>query len=782
MRIVDVTLTGKTLCFSDGTTREASAKECSYFKRRKKLIAYPIKVKDADGSPVLAEDGTPKERYEIIRWADIHRHSWYSLLDGCTSIKNMVSHTEGAGGITDHGVMCGVMQFYAAMKKAEKIPIVGQEFYCETINGEKKGNHLILLAKNETGYKNLVKLSSMAYDNFYYKPHISYEMLEAHHEGLICSSACIGGEIPQMFLAAEKNPEDAEEYIAKANVIIAWFRRVFGDDFYLEVQRHGIADEDLVMPKIIQYARENNIHMIATTDSHYVSKEDHEAHDVLLCIATGKTFADEKRMKFEGTGYHLHTADEVEDLFFDIPDALDNTLEIVKKCAGFHITTGKYYLPKYPVPDGYEDEYSYLDKLAHDGFKVRYAGIRRTKKWQEYSERLEYELSVIKKMGFAGYFLIVWDFLNFAHENGIPTGPGRGSGAGSIVLYSLQITDIDPMKYGLLFERFLNPSRISMPDIDSDISEKQREKVIQYVTRRYGSDHVAHIVTFGTLAAKSALRDTAKVFGLTPAEAQKISNMVPDGPKVTIEDALGENPEFRLFSQSTEINRKIVSVAKTLEGTPRNLSTHACGIVISQDAVTEYVPELITRDKITQEATLSTQYNMTECEDAGTLKMDFLGLRTLDVIDSTLKQIKRNHPEIQWTTNTIPFTSPKIYKFLGSGKTDGVFQLESPGMRKLLKDMYKDVRSRTDTEEKGEEYFERLIAVVALYRPGPMDEIPNYIKAMKSGNVHYDHPKLKNILSNTYGVLVYQEQIMFAVRELAGFSAADADKVRKAMG
>ena len=995
MKIVDVVLkddsAGAKLVFSDGAERLATETEKQYFERRKKLKAALVKKKGDDGNVVFDEQNNPVMEYKVFRWADYHRHSWYSLLDGCVSIKDMVDRTEFAGGITDHGVMCGVPQFYAKMMAADKLPLIGEEFYCETQDGEKNRNHLILLAKNETGYKNLVKLSTESYGNFYRKPHVSYKMLEEHRDGLICTSACIGGEIPSDLR------DDKAENAEKA---ARWFQKTFGEDFYIEIQRHGFDEEEKTNLALVSLARKLGIKLVAATDTHYLGKTDFEAHEVLLCISTGKTLADKNRLSFQGTGYHLYTADEMEELFSDIPEALDNTLEIAEKCKDIHIETGKYYLPEYKVPEGYANEFDYLYELAKNGFVKRYAPFftvtdsdteeqkqEKLKKKREYWDRFNYEMNTIKKMGFAGYFLIVWDFLNYAHENQIPTGPGRGcvnagtllytenglkpiedvvvgenvythdgtlkpvlatfkypleegemlnhircyygdaygnaytddhkilavkatretdvkrlangakfapmksenpewiaakdlepgdfvafpkldiprnaskgfsrphfatpncmwsdyhepyllndgcasteyncsdtqivisdnyifkriykieriasdfvydisvadnhsyvtsnfaahkSGAGSMVLYCLQITDLDPMKYGLLFERFLNPDRISMPDIDSDLSESKRELVIDYVTQKYGSDHVAHIVTQGTLAAKSAIRDVAKVYGLSPSEAQRITKMIPDGPKVTIRKALEESPEFQAFAESSPMNQKIVQVAKTLEGTPRNLSTHACGICISREPMDEYLPELVVMDK-QDGATVSTQYNMTECEDAGVLKMDFLGLRTLDVIDSTLKEIRAGHPDFTMKSNEIPVNDPMVYRFMAGGNTDGVFQFESDGMKRLLADMYQDIQE-TDTEEKGEEYFERLIAAVALYRPGPMDEIPKFIEAMRSGNIQYDHPKLKDILGNTYGVLVYQEQIMFAVRVLAGFTAGQSDKIRKAMG
>jgi DNA polymerase-3 subunit alpha len=486
-------------------------------------------------------------------------------------------------------------------------------------------------------------------------------------------------------------------------------------------------------------------------------------------------------MRFEGKGYHVHTSDEVENLFEDVPEALDATLEIAEKCEGFYIETGKYYLPVFPVPAGYTD-YGYLYKLADEGFTERYGHLltQDKSKYDSYRERFEYELGVIKKMGFEGYFLIVWDFINFAKQNDIPVGPGRGSGAGSMVLYCLHITEVDPMKYDLLFERFLNPERVSMPDIDTDIAESKRQLVIDYVSKKYGLDKVSQIITFGTFGAKSSIRDVARVYGLSPSESQKLTKLIPDDPKITIDKALKEAPEFVNMVEGSELYKKIVNIARKIEGLPRNRSIHASGICISRDEMTEYLPQIIMTDEDTGEKVMSTQYNMTECEEVGVIKFDFLGLRTLDVIDNAGRLIERKTGK-RIKEADIPLNDPAVYAFLGQGNTAGVFQFESDGMTGLLKNMYADVKG-TDTNEKAEEYFERLIAAVSLYRPGPMDEIPNYLKGMKTGEIHYDHEKLESILSKTYGILVYQEQIMRAVRVLAGFSTGQADTVRKAMG
>lgn len=445
----------KTILFSDGNQRQASPDEEKWFRNRR------LKAVEQDG------------QYRLIRFADLHRHSEYSLLDGCIRIGDMEKHTDFCGAITDHGNMYGALSYYKTMKKAGKLPIIGEEFYCEDRNGEKHGNHLILLAKNQVGYQNLIKLSSMAFQNFYRKPHISYSMLEEYHEGLICMSACLAGELSQIMIKSE-NREEANRELQK---VVSWFQKVFGDDYYIEIQRHGIDDEVLVNPWLIQLAHDNGIKLVATTDAHYVDKDDEEVHDAVLCIGTKTTFSDESRMRFAGTGYHLHTADEVDELFREIPEALDTTLEIMEKCNAVEIETGKHYLPDYPIPVGFENEYAYLEHVAKMGFEERFSNrfaqsphdteaVRAKKESdkKEYWDRWLFEMDIIKKMGFAGYFLVVWDFLKFARENDIPTGPGRGSGAGSLVLYCLHITDFDPIQYGLLFERFLNPDRISLPD------------------------------------------------------------------------------------------------------------------------------------------------------------------------------------------------------------------------------------------------------------------------------------------------------------------------------
>lgn len=784
MRLLNVVLKGDTLVFYDKDnslyTVLASEEEKSFFKKRKILKA-------------IINNDSEEFSYKIIRVAQIHQHSDYSFLDGAVSVKNMAKKLEACGAITDHGNMCGALSFYKEMHNQGKLPLIGQEFYCEDIDGNMSANHLVLIAKNNNGYKNLMKLSSMSYDNFYKKPHISYKMLEQYKEGLICTSACIAGELSRSIL--RYRDDKTEENKLKVKKIINFFKNTFGEDFYIEIQKHGIEGEEFVNKMLIGLSKRYSIKYICTTDSHYLNKEDREVQELLLCINTKKTFADPDRFKFNGDGYHVHTSDEMEDLFADCIEGLDNTLEIAEKCTELTIETGKYYLPKFPIKPPFADEHSYLEHLVKNGFIERYKpllgevdtdtlGERKRKNGlkKKYWERAKYELSVIKQMGFSGYFLIVWDFLNYCLNNNIPIGPGRGSGAGSIVLYCLHVTDVDPMQYNLLFERFLNPDRISMPDIDSDISQEDRKLVIDYVKEVYGVERVSQIVAFGTLAAKLALEYTLKIVGLYSAsEARAITSYIPSTHGITLEAALKESKDLRNWANKNKDTCKLMKIAMSAEGLNRNISVHACGVVIGQDVISEMCPTMSVFDRITGEKTTVTQYEGPECEEIGCLKMDFLGLRTLDVIEHSIRQINKAVSNLNISQYNIPIDDPKVYSFLEKGFTDGVFQFESAGMTNLLKQMFADV-SDSDTKEKGKEYFERMIAAVSLYRPGPMDEIPNYISAMHSGIIHYDHPMLEDILSNTYGILVYQEQIMFAVRKLAGFSAGQADTVRKAMG
>lgn len=788
MKLLNVTLRNENLLFynKEGVQFKVSAsdEEKRYFEKRSFLKA------------MIIDDSHENFKYKIIRVAQLHQHSDYSFLDGAVSVKKMAKKIESCGALTDHGNMCGALSFYKEMKSQGKLPIIGQEFYCENIEGEKVGNHLILLAKNQIGYKNLMQLSSKAYNNFYKKPHISYADLKEYSEGLICTSACIAGEVSRSIIEYKNSqPEFKKDAKLKIDKVVNFFVETFGDDFYFEIQRHGIENEEYVNKALVSMAKSKGIKYICTTDAHYCNKEDRKAQELLICIGTKKTFADEDRFKFDGNGYHIHTDDEMEELFSDHIEGLDATLEIAEKCKDFEIETGTYYLPKFPIKPPFTDEYSYLEHLVKNGFIERYKPIlgesdkdtvkdkkRKIALKKEYWERAKYELSIVKQMGFSGYFLIVWDFLNFCLKNDIPIGPGRGSGAGSILLYCLHVTDIEPMKYGLLFERFLNPDRISMPDIDSDISQEKRELVIDYVRKMYGEERVSQIITFGTLAAKLALEYTLKIVALYPAsEARAITKMIPSTPGISLKQALTESNDLSKWVNKNKENKELFNLAQAVEGLNRNTSVHACGVIIGKTAISDICPTMLAIDEVTGEKIFVTQYEGPLCEEVGSLKMDFLGLRTLDVIEHTIQLIRKNNPDFNLGQYDIPVNDPKVYQFLEKGYTNGVFQFESGGMTNLLKQMFADV-SDTDDEKKGDEYFERMIAAVSLYRPGPMDEIPNYISSMHSGLIHYDHPMLEDILSNTYGILVYQEQIMFAVRKLAGFTAGQADSVRKAMG
>lgn len=721
---------------------------------------------------------------QILHWADLHRHSGFSLLDGANKISDLVAKTDFAGAITDHGAMYGVLDFYKSMKKAGKLPILGFEAYAETIGRQKKGNHLLLLAKDLNGFHNLMKLTSEAYENFHGKPHVSYEMLSNYRGGIISTTSCMGSEISQLLL--ERKYDDAK-YVAKTMMDI-----VGKDDYYVEIQRHGFEEELIVNPQLMRIARELDLKIIGTTDSHYTEEEDKLAHEALLCIGTKKLMSDEDRLQFPGTGYHLHSTEEVEKLFADIPEALDNTLEIAKKCANLELELGVNHLPEFDVPEDDMSEMEYLRKITWEGFNKRFEG----KKQQTdpvYLERLEYEMEVLEKMGFPGYFLIVEDFVRFAKENGIPVGPGRGSGAGSLVLYSLAITDVDPIPYGLLFERFLNPDRISMPDIDMDFADDRRDEVIEYVKKKYGTNSVSQIITFGTLSAKAVSKDVARVLGFPSSLGQKISDTIPKRPKITIKEAIKESPEFADLISSNADVKLIVTLAEKLEGLPRHASIHACGVAIVTGNISDYLPYLMMEDKKKKGKgkgkggkkevvkVRTTQFTMSEVEEMGVLKMDFLGLRTMSVIGNALEEINENLESENLETIhplAIPLDDKQFYLEIAKGNANGVFQLESGGMQSFMKDLFSDVEHMA----KGSmELFERLVAGVSLYRPGPMDYIPDYLKNMRNPrNIKYDHPDLEPILKDTYGVIVYQEQTMHIVQVLANFTKGEADNVRKA--
>ncbi len=690
----------------------------------------------------------------------LHVHSEYSLLDGANRIKDLPVRAKELGmkaiALTDHGVMYGAVEFYKECKKNNIKPIIGCEVYVaprgrlnKEANVDNVYNHLILLAKNEIGYQNLIKLVSIGFtEGFYYKPRIDLEVLEKYHEGLIALSACLAGSVPQ---------EIQKGNIEKAKEIALWYKKVFGEDYYLELQYNGLKEQVLVNQQLVQIGRELNIPIVGTNDAHYLKKEDAYNHEVLLCIQTGKKMADTERMKFETNEFYIKSPEEMEEYFKNLPEALDNTVKIAEKC-NFDFEFGHTKLPNYDVPPEYKTHEEYFRKLCNDGIKKRYG----ENPGQEIINRVEYEMSVIEKMGYVDYYLIVWDFIHYAKSQGISVGPGRGSGAGSIVAYAIEITDIDPIKYNLLFERFLNPERISMPDFDVDFCYERRQEVIDYVARKYGSDHVSQIITFGTMAARMVIRDVGRVLDIPYAEVDKLAKMIPMELHITIKKALEQNRELKELYENDEQTKKLLDIAMGLEGLPRNASTHACGVVITKNPVDTYVPLYV------NEGNISTQYTMTLLEELGLLKMDFLGLRTLTVIADAKKLVKECRGiDVVFDKE---MNDPNVYKLWQEGKTSGIFQFESAGMTNFMKELKPDG-------------LEDIIAGVSLYRPGPMDQIPRYIKnKLNPGNVEYTHPALEPILNVTYGCMVYQEQVMQIVRELAGYSLGRADLVRRAMG
>ncbi|MEF3306517.1 DNA polymerase III subunit alpha, partial [Paenibacillus sp. GYB003] len=698
----------------------------------------------------------------------LHVHSEYSLLDGASPIGELARRAARLGmpalALTDHGVMYGAIPFYKACVEHGVKPIIGCEVYVATGSRLTKASrqdqpthHLILLAKNETGYRNLMRLCSDAHLNgFHYKPRTDLEQLALHAEGLVCLSSCLGSEISQHLL------HDRHE---EAKAAALRFRGMFGDDFYLEIQDHGLLEQKKVMQDMIALSRETGIPLVATNDVHYVNAEDHVMQDVLICIGTGKTLDDPDRLKFHTEQMYLKSPQEMERLFRHAPEALENTLRVADKCR-LELEFGKSILPEYrPIPEGLGAG-TYLRQLCEEGLKARYAGLP---EWNdpEYrsklEDRLRYELDVIGNMGYSDYFLIVWDFIRYAHEQGIVTGPGRGSSAGSLVAYVLRITDVDPIKYGLLFERFLNPERVSMPDIDIDFSDERRDEVIDYVTRKYGREHVAQIITFGTMAAKAAVRDVGRVMNLPYHEVDRAAKAIPHQLGITIEDALKLSPELKELCAKHEGTARLVDMARKVEGLPRHASTHAAGVVISREPLTDHVP--------LQEGTGGvplTQYPMEDLEAIGLLKMDFLGLRYLSIIERTLKWVREQLGETV-DFHAVSYEDPQTFALLGRGDTTGVFQLESPPMRRVLKELKPST-------------FEDIISVVALYRPGPMDFIPKFIQA-KHGRVEieYPHPSLEPVLRDTYGIIVYQEQIMQIASRMAGFRLGEADSLRRAV-
>ena len=690
----------------------------------------------------------------------LHVHSEYSLLDGMSRIKDLPVRAKELGmkaiALTDHGVMYGAVDFYKECKKNDIKPIIGCEVYVAPHSrfdkeaGRDNGyNHLILLAKNKTGYQNLSKLVSLSFvEGFYYKPRIDLEILEKYSEGLICLSACLAGSLSQAIL--QNNMEKAEE-------IALWHKQVFKDDYYIEIQHNGLRQQIMVNQKLIQLARKLDIPLVATNDAHYLKKEDSYFHEVLLCIQTGKRMSDEDRMRFETEEFYIKSQEEMADYFSEFPDAVENTVKIAEKC-NYDFEFGVTKLPNYDVPEEYVTHLDYFKDLCYKGIKKRYG----ENPSEEVMSRLEYEISVIEKMGYVDYFLIVWDYINYAKSVGIPVGPGRGSGAGSIAAYAIGITDIDPLKYGLLFERFLNPERVSMPDFDVDFCYERRGEVIEYVERKYGKDHVSQIITFGTMAARMVIRDVGRVLDYPYSETDKLAKMIPMEVHITIPKALEQNREFKELYESNPSVKQLIDIAIKLEGLPRQASTHACGIVITKDPVDTYVPLYV------NDGNISTQYTMNLLEELGLLKMDFLGLRTLTVIADTEKLVKQNRGiEVQYDKE---MNDPKVYKLWANGESVGIFQFESQGMTNFMKELKPDC-------------LEDIIAGVSLYRPGPMDQIPRYIKGKQNpGHNEYTHPALEPILNVTYGCMVYQEQVMQIVRELAGYSLGRADLVRRAMG
>ena len=716
-----------------------------------------------------------EDHIRVIRYAPLHGHSGYSLLDGASQIHDMVAKAEHHMAITDHGNMFGTLEFYKQMTKAGKNPIIGSELYSEDVHGEKKRYHLVVLAETLEGYKNLSKLSSFSYDNVYYKPQVSYDLLREYSEGLIVTSACMSGELSRAILR-----DDMDE----ARLVIETMIDIFGkENYFIEIQRHGIDEEDILNPALIAFAKEYGLKLVATADSHYTNEEDRESQEILMCIGTKSTMDNPDRMKFDGGGYHIHTSEEMVELFKDIPEALDNTLDIAERIQ-VDLDLETVYMPHYDVPAPFTSEKDYFIHLCEEGFKARFEGTDMMND-PEYQERLQFEIDTINNMGFPGYFIITWDIIKFAKDNGILVGPGRGSACGSLVAYVLNITDIDPIPYGLLFERFLNPDRISMPDIDTDFPDDRRDEVAEYVKEKYGEKSVARIVTFTRLTAKAAVKDVARVLGYPASFANKVSKTIPATPGMTFDKAFQESVEFKQLYESEEDVREIVDHAMKLEKNPRNTGVHACGFIISPSAVTDYMPQFRQKDRDTGEMVVTTQYDKDECEEMGLLKMDLLGLRTMGVIAHALEDINQrraNNNEHALTLENIPMFDLTSFQHISEGKTAGVFQLESSGMTGFMKQLFQDVNN-FQGETESVELFERLVAGISLYRPGPMDEIPNYIANMiNSEEIEYDADALEPILKNTYGTIVYQEQVMQIVRDLGGFSRGQSDTIRKAMG
>ena len=696
-----------------------------------------------------------------MSFTHLHVHTEYSLLDGSSKIKELVHHTKELGmdsiAITDHGVMYGVIDFYKAAKAEGIKPILGCEIYVtpgsrfekEARQGSSNYFHLVLLAENDRGYHNLMKIVSRGFtEGFYYKPRVDYEVLERYSEGLIALSACLGGEIPTYI--REGDYEKAKETALR-------FERIYGKgNFFLELQDHGISEQTTVNSALIKMSKETGIELVATNDIHYTFAEDVEPHDILLCIQTGKKVADEDRMRYEGGQYYLKSPEEMERLFPYARQAVENTGKIAERC-NVEIIFGEQKVPKFDVPEG-DTSTSYLRKLCEEGICRRYDDVT-----EELRERLEFELKTIENMGYVDYFLIVWDFIHYAKEHGIAVGPGRGSAAGSIVSYCLEITDIEPIKYQLLFERFLNPERVSMPDIDIDFCYERRQEVIDYVVEKYGKDKVVQIITFGTMAARAVIRDVGRVLDIPYAKVDGIAKMVPNELNITIEGALKKSPDLKKAYAEDEETKYLIDMSRRLEGLPRHASMHAAGVVIGKDSIDEFVPLAKGADDA-----VTTQFTMTTIEELGLLKMDFLGLRTLTVIQDAVHLIEKREGK-PFDINKIDTEDPKVYEMISQGRTEGVFQLESGGMKTFMKELKP-------------ESLEEIIAGISLYRPGPMDFIPRYVKGkVDKDSIRYDCPQLEKILKPTYGCIVYQEQVMQIVMELAGYTLGRSDLVRRAM-
>lgn len=767
-------------------TSLVEASELPYLKRVGKAVAI---VKD-------------NETLMVSYCFNYHTHSQYSILDGMSPLKSIAKKSSGITAVTDHGNMFNILKWQYAMEHEGKKPVFGFEAYVEDVlTGEKNGTHGLFLVKDNVGLKNAFELTSRAYDNFYRKPHVSLEMIKQYHEGLIFTSACVAGELAKVI---EVDYEGARQ-------VALTYKSIFDDDYYIEIQNHRFEKEQAINTKLIKLAKELNIKVVAANDSHFISKEDELEHRMLLAINYNKSLAETEG--FDGDGYWYKTDKEMVEDFINYPEAVANTIEMALKCDAF-VETGVYHTPNYPIPEGFKDDNEYLLYLIDEGFKERFAGTDKLDN-PIYLERLEYEKSVVKNMGYSSYFLIVWDYVNWAKNQGIMVGPGRGSGAGSLCLYCLKITDLDPIKYALKFERFLNPDRVSMPDIDMDFEDSRRAEVIEYVRNKYGEECVCNIITFGTMQAKNSVKDIARVKGKDVAFSTNICKKINEKAKNLKGSLEGPDASIELVSLANsdlEV-KQILESAMKLEGNPRQTGIHACGIVVSDAAVRNYLPTAMVKDSKSDEKDakcLASQVTMAEVEEMGLLKMDFLGLKTMSVIGKSLTTINRFR-ESQGLSKInsyldIPLTDPYVYAEISEGNTQAIFQIESEGMRGFMKQLFADVKSKIKAIETkygisgydssisnndymnemtlfGEELFERIIAGVSLYRPGPMEYIPDYIDNMNNpDDIVYDTPQLEPILKSTYGVIVYQEQVMDLVRALAGFTAGQSDTIRKAMG